>query len=200
MTWVPLWGSAEADVAELAGHAQGDGAGLVDAVAADPVVGLGIAAGASVLTPAYCKDLRRSTMAKRKEPTSRAAKAEQTAKVSKTSKGGKSVTRSAVTGKSAALSRSGRFATKRSGTVKVVRNGNGRALPVPAGVLSEVNAGIGSLFEVRAMGDDVLFHRLTGDESEPATIGSGTDRVFAPAEVAFVGSSPGVALLDDWDF
>ncbi len=138
-------------------------------------------------------------MAKRKEPTSRAAKTEHTAKVSETSEGGKSVTRSAVTGKAAALVRSGRL-TKRSGTVKVVRNGNGRALPVPAGVLSEVNAGIGSVFEVRAMGDDVLFRRLTGDESGPATIGSGADRVFAPAEVAFVGTSPGVALLDEWDF
>lgn len=34
-----LVGSADADVAELAGDAQGDGAGLVDAVVADPVVG-----------------------------------------------------------------------------------------------------------------------------------------------------------------
>ena len=33
-------GSADADVAELAGDAEGDGAGLVDAVVADPVVGL----------------------------------------------------------------------------------------------------------------------------------------------------------------
>ena len=31
-------GSADADVAEAAGDAQGDGAGLVDAVVADPVV------------------------------------------------------------------------------------------------------------------------------------------------------------------
>ena len=37
-------GSADADVAELAGYAQGDGAGLVDAVVADPVVAVGIAA------------------------------------------------------------------------------------------------------------------------------------------------------------
>ena len=37
-------GSSDADVAELAGDAQGDGAGLVDAVVADPVVAVGIAA------------------------------------------------------------------------------------------------------------------------------------------------------------
>ena len=35
-------GSSDADVAELAGHAQGDAAGLVDDVVADPVVGLGV--------------------------------------------------------------------------------------------------------------------------------------------------------------
>ena len=45
MTWVPPVGSADADVAELAVHAQGDGAGLVDAVVADPVVGLGVPGG-----------------------------------------------------------------------------------------------------------------------------------------------------------
>ncbi|GAC1611644.1 MAG: hypothetical protein NVS3B26_26570 [Mycobacteriales bacterium] len=40
-------GSADADVAELAGDAQGDAAGFVDLVAADPVVGVGgaVAAG-----------------------------------------------------------------------------------------------------------------------------------------------------------
>ncbi len=37
-------GSSDADVAELAVHAQGDGAGLVDAVVPDPVVGVGVAA------------------------------------------------------------------------------------------------------------------------------------------------------------
>ena len=35
-------GSADSDVAELAGHAQGDAAGLVDDVVPDPVVGLGV--------------------------------------------------------------------------------------------------------------------------------------------------------------
>ena len=38
-------GSADADVAELAGRAQGDGPGLVDDVVPDPVVGVGVAAG-----------------------------------------------------------------------------------------------------------------------------------------------------------
>jgi len=33
-------GSADADVVESAGHAQGDAAGVVDAVGADPVVGV----------------------------------------------------------------------------------------------------------------------------------------------------------------
>ena len=35
-------GSAYADVAELAGHAQGDVAGLADPVVPDPVVGVGV--------------------------------------------------------------------------------------------------------------------------------------------------------------
>ena len=35
-------GSSDADVAELAGDAEGDGAGLVDTVEADAVVGLGV--------------------------------------------------------------------------------------------------------------------------------------------------------------
>ena len=39
-------GSSDADVAEFAGHAQGDAAGLVDAVVPDPVVGVGVTAGA----------------------------------------------------------------------------------------------------------------------------------------------------------
>lgn len=137
-------------------------------------------------------------MTKRKGATSRVAKAGQASKAS-TTKAAKLVTRSATTGTSAASARSGRLTTRRA-TVKVVRNGNGRALPVPAPVLSSVNATVGSLFEVRAVGDDVLFHRLTGEESGPATAGSGSDRVFAPSEVAFVGTSPGLALLDDWDF
>jgi hypothetical protein len=38
-------GSADADVSELAGHAQGHGAGLVYDVVPDPVVGVGVAAG-----------------------------------------------------------------------------------------------------------------------------------------------------------
>lgn len=38
-------GSADADVVELAGVSQGDDAGGVDAVVADPVVGVGVAAG-----------------------------------------------------------------------------------------------------------------------------------------------------------
>ena len=38
-----LVGSSDADVAEFAVHAQGDGAGLVDAVVADAVVGFGVA-------------------------------------------------------------------------------------------------------------------------------------------------------------
>ena len=38
-------GSADADVAQSAVDAQGDGAGFVDLVVADPVVGVGVAAG-----------------------------------------------------------------------------------------------------------------------------------------------------------
>ena len=38
-------GSADADVVEASGDAQGDDAGLVDAVAADPVVGVGAVCG-----------------------------------------------------------------------------------------------------------------------------------------------------------
>jgi hypothetical protein len=38
-------GSADAEVVEPAGHAQGDAAAVVDAVVADPVVGVGVAAG-----------------------------------------------------------------------------------------------------------------------------------------------------------
>ena len=37
-------GSADADVVQVAGDAQGDDAGGVDAVVADPVVGVGVAA------------------------------------------------------------------------------------------------------------------------------------------------------------
>ena len=37
-------GSADADVVEAAGHPQGEGAGVVDAVVADPVVGVGVSA------------------------------------------------------------------------------------------------------------------------------------------------------------
>lgn len=136
-------------------------------------------------------------MTSRKQPAGRLVRTQPVAKVAKPSKGGKTVTRSAVTG--AVLDKGGRLA-KRGVTVKVVRNGNGRALPVPAAVLSSVNASIGSQFEVRVVGDDVLFHRLTGDEPGPVTSGSGGDRVFVPSEVAFAGTSPGVALLDDWDF
>ena len=36
-------GSSDADVAQLAVHAQGHGAGLVDAVVTDTVVGVGVA-------------------------------------------------------------------------------------------------------------------------------------------------------------
>ena len=35
-------GSADADVVQAAGHPQGEGAGVVDAVVADPVVGVGV--------------------------------------------------------------------------------------------------------------------------------------------------------------
>ena len=45
MTWVSGVGSADADVPELAVYAKGDGAGIVDAVVPDPVVGLDVAAG-----------------------------------------------------------------------------------------------------------------------------------------------------------
>jgi hypothetical protein len=38
-------GSADADVVQAAGHAQRDGAGLIDAVGADAVVGVGAGAG-----------------------------------------------------------------------------------------------------------------------------------------------------------
>ena len=90
---------------------------------------------------------------------------------------------------------------RREGTVKVVRNGNGRALPVPAAVLTAVNAGVGTQFEVRAVGDDLLFHRLTDDApAAPPTAGTGATRVFTPTEVTFLATTPGVALLDDWDF
>ena len=37
-------GSADADVVQPAGDAQGDDAGVVDAVVADPVVGVGVTA------------------------------------------------------------------------------------------------------------------------------------------------------------
>ena len=39
-------GSADADVVHLAVDAQGDAAGVVDAVVSDPVVGVGVSAGA----------------------------------------------------------------------------------------------------------------------------------------------------------
>jgi hypothetical protein len=38
-------GSADADVVQAAGHSQRDGAGLIDAVGADAVVGVGAGAG-----------------------------------------------------------------------------------------------------------------------------------------------------------
>jgi hypothetical protein len=41
----PGVGSPDADVMESTGVAQGDDAGVVDAVVADPVVGVGVAAG-----------------------------------------------------------------------------------------------------------------------------------------------------------
>lgn len=83
--------------------------------------------------------------------------------------------------------------------VKVVRNGSGKALPVPAAVLTALDASIGSQFEVQLVGDDVLYHRLSAD-GEVTTLGSGADHVFLPSEVAFVGSARSAALFDDWQF
>ena len=45
MTWVPLWVRPMPMWGSLPVHAQGDGSGFVDALVADPVVGLGVAAG-----------------------------------------------------------------------------------------------------------------------------------------------------------
>jgi hypothetical protein len=43
MMWVPGVGSADADVVESAVVTDGHGSGFVDAVVADPVVGVGVA-------------------------------------------------------------------------------------------------------------------------------------------------------------
>lgn len=121
--------------------------------------------------------------------------------VSRVSKAGAVASPSTLTRSSkAAKSASGVLTRNEKGTVKVVRNGNGRALPVPSGILAAVGATVGSQFEVSAVGEDLLFHPVGAGPIGPAVAGSGKDRVFVPSAVAFAGSAAGVALLDDWNF
>ena len=83
--------------------------------------------------------------------------------------------------------------------VKVTRSGNSKMLPVPADLARAAHADIGDSYTVEVLGDDIVYHRSSG---QVAITGTGAGRVgVVPAGRALrMTGNASIAPLDTWDF
>lgn len=83
--------------------------------------------------------------------------------------------------------------------VKVTRSGNSRMLPVPADLARTAQADIGDSYTVEVLGDDIVYHRLTGHASLTG-IGAGRLGVVPAGRALRMPGNSTVPPLDSWDF
>src|SRR5689334_4324814 len=86
--------------------------------------------------------------------------------------------------------------------VKVSRNGNARTLSIPAEIAAAAHIDVGDEFQVEAIGDTLVYRRLSGQRSPGIVTGSGADRVMdlPPRAGMAVGPDPSPVPPIDWDF